>query len=369
MHGTHPVHCKRLVGEVVLQSQGPDSLNVGTLETSYNALFANKCIENLGCFYTGPPFWDPLYRPISLPPADKIRTRFLLYTRSNQDEPTLLNLTKEGVMDSNFDAGSPTKILIHGYNVKLLDGDVRFIMKDELLKEGPYNVIIVNWTDSNQFPYYQAFANGRVVGAQTAKLIELLMENQGLKPDSVHIIGHSLGGQVSGWTGERVSGVGRITGLDPAGPFFQNAPNEVRLDVTDADFVDVIHSNGGDNYIEGLGIKEAIGHMDFYPNGGSSQPGCFYHHNMTYEMTDAVDNYVTNSCAHSRANFYFVDSINRCTFMAVECESYASFEKGECDRNGTNVSVMGLGAQKIPDLEGSRKFYLKTDDESPFCEE
>ncbi|GBN87348.1 Inactive pancreatic lipase-related protein 1, partial [Araneus ventricosus] len=161
-------------------------------------------------------------------------------------------------------------------------------MKDELLKEGSYNVIIVNWTDSNQFPYYQAFANGRVVGAQTAKLINLLMENKGITPDSVHLIGHSLGGQVSGWAGERVPGLGRITGL---------------------------------------GIKEAIGDMDFYPNGGNSQPGCFYQHNMTYEMTDDVDNYATNSCAHSRANHYFVDSINKCTFIAVECESYERFEK------------------------------------------
>ncbi|GBO22265.1 hypothetical protein AVEN_137877-1, partial [Araneus ventricosus] len=57
------------------------------------------------------------------------------------------------------------------------------------------------------------------------------------------------------------------------------------------------------------------------------------------------------------------------TFIAVECESYERFEKAECDNNGTIVSVMGLRAQKIPNLGGSRKFYLNTDSESPFCEE
>jgi len=45
---------------------------------------------------------------------------------------------------------------------------------------------------------------------------------------------------------------------------------ESRLDPTDAEFVDVIHTCGGT-----LGYKGALGHADFYPNGGSAiQPGC-----------------------------------------------------------------------------------------------
>lgn len=36
---------------------------------------------------------------------------------------------------------------------------------------------------------------------------------------------------------------GALLGLDPAGPYFEGTPPEVRLDPTDADFVDVIHSN------------------------------------------------------------------------------------------------------------------------------
>lgn len=38
-------------------------------------------------------------------------------------------------------------------------------------------------------------------------------------------------------------GLGRITGLDPAEPFFQYMPASVRLDPTDATFVDVIHTD------------------------------------------------------------------------------------------------------------------------------
>jgi Lipase len=44
----------------------------------------------------------------------------------------------------------------------------------------------------------------------------------------------------------------------------------VQLDKSDADFVDVIHTCGGF-----LGFARPLGHVDFYPNGGSFvQPGC-----------------------------------------------------------------------------------------------
>ena len=62
--------------------------------------------------------------------------------------------------------------------------------------------------------------------------------------------------------------------MDPAGPNFESAPIEVRIDKTDAKFVDVIHSNG-DNILTGnFGMSLATGHVDFYPNGGKQQPSC-----------------------------------------------------------------------------------------------
>lgn len=47
-------------------------------------------------------------------------------------------------------------------------------MKDELLTNGDYNVILVDWGGGSGIPYTQATANTRVVGAVIAKLIQNL---------------------------------------------------------------------------------------------------------------------------------------------------------------------------------------------------
>lgn len=60
-----------------------------------------------------------------------------------------------------------------------------------------------------------------------------------------------------------------LTGLDPALPFFATLKDEWKLDPGDASFVDVIHTSAGV-----FGKIEALGHVDFYVNGGSLQPDC-----------------------------------------------------------------------------------------------
>lgn len=79
----------------------------------------------------------------------------------------------------------------------------------------------------------------------------------------LHFIGHSLGGQVSGQTAhllkqDKFWKVERITGLDPANYCFTKAiDSSLRLDEGDADFVDIIHTQGSNE--GGLGVGESIG--------------------------------------------------------------------------------------------------------------
>lgn len=90
----------------------------------------------------------------------------------------------------------------------------------------------------------------------------------------LHTIGHSVGAQILGVAGHYVQNkchqkIGRITGLDPAGPLFQDMAAWRRLDEGDATFVDVIHT---DEFY--LGYKGNIGSIDFHVNCGQFQPGC-----------------------------------------------------------------------------------------------
>ena len=61
--------------------------------------------------------------------------------------------------------------------------------------------------------YYRATANTRVVGSQLAAFV-LTMQSLGLNLANVHLIGHSLGAQISGYAGSMLQDpkVGRITG-------------------------------------------------------------------------------------------------------------------------------------------------------------
>nr|XP_054927968.1 hepatic triacylglycerol lipase-like [Dermacentor andersoni] len=116
-------------------------------------------------------------------------------------------------------------------------------------------------------------------GVLLSKLLQDMVEtSQGkLQPKNIHLIGFSLGAHAAGFCARHFHNatrkkVGRITGLDPAGPLFENTI--VALSRKDAEFVDVIHTDSGILAELKLGIKAPIGHVDFYPNGGHDQPGC-----------------------------------------------------------------------------------------------
>lgn len=193
----------------------------------------------------------------------------------------------------------------------------------------------------------------------------------------VHLIGHSLGAQICGYAGERLDKVGRITGLDPAGPYFEWLPSWVRLDKTDAEFVDVIHTNALTliPYL-GLGVEQPAGHIDFYPNGGKKQPKCDqqkYTSIIIDGFPEGLRRFV--ECDHQRAADFFTASINHYKNIPVgyKCPDFESFSKGlcsECGSNGNECAIMGYRADEwrkfINTQKEDIKFYLKTTGDYPY---
>lgn len=141
-------------------------------------------------------------------------------------------------------------------------------------------MILLDWTRGAGTTYQAAVANTELVGRQLA-LVLLDVINLGTDPKDVHAIGFSLGAHVAGCASEvlKKKGIllGRITGLDPASPFFRHnilRERSRKLDVTDARLVDVVHTDGADDFADGFGLMKPMGHVDFFPNGGREQPGC-----------------------------------------------------------------------------------------------
>ncbi|XP_075676898.1 uncharacterized protein LOC113799451 isoform X2 [Dermatophagoides pteronyssinus] len=240
-------------------------------------------------------------------------------------------------------------------------------MTEVLLQLDDFNIINVDWQNGSKLPnYVQAAANTQLVGKQIARLIRKIERLYNVPPSRFHLIGFSLGAHVAGFAGQEVANISRITGLDPASPLFEGYPANVRLDPSDAQFVDVIHSNG-DGFIRGgLGVYEPMGSVDFYPNGGRVQVGCS-------TALGALTNILYHGqwnllCNHRRAFRFFIDSVHQdCTFRAFSCTSYEDYIRGQCfycGPDGRQCSNMGYFANLS---QGRGPMYLITRDKEPFC--
>ncbi|GBM18059.1 Pancreatic triacylglycerol lipase [Araneus ventricosus] len=337
------------------------------------------CMKELGCFSITTDFISILRRPINVLPHDRvtINTRFLLYTRQHPKESDLLVASDaNSIKKSSLNPNNPTKFIIHGFMDSEIFGPWMVNMKDEFLMHGDYNIIIVDWSGGNKPPYYQATANTRVVGAEVDLLIKALEKNLNLKRSNMHIIGHSLGSHVAGYAGERLKTLGRITGCDPAEPYFENMPKSVRLDPSDANFVDVIHTDAASKIrFIGFGMSQLVGHVDFFPNSGRQQPGCTKEKFLTF-VTDGLKEGLRRfgSCNHQRSLDFFHHSINYRKVVPVgyQCSSWEDFLDGKCAECGKDMkqcAIMGIRADEyIPykPKDTQTAFYLQTGGKAPY---
>ncbi|XP_069610488.1 pancreatic lipase-related protein 2-like isoform X2 [Ranitomeya imitator] len=252
---------------------------IGLMMTDSPVTGEEVCYDHLGCFSDSNPWSGTLQRPHPALPwsPEKINTKFFLFTREQPSKYQIIS--PNNFTGSNFGMSRTTCVIVHG-------------MADKAEN---------NWVSD-------------------------MCQELKYPPSNVHIIGHSLGAHAAGEAGRRLPGIRRITGLDPARPWFENTPEDVRLDPSDADFVDVIHTDT--HKLTGVGIIKPIGHADFYPNGGRHMTGCPSKLAILGNKSAALQILV---CNHFRAFVYFTYSVrHRSGFSSYPCGSYEDFTAGSC---------------------------------------
>jgi len=213
-----------------------------------------------------------------------------------------------------------------------------------LARSSSNNVIVVNWgllSGSKTLPHANAIVTaahyttvlGNVgpAGQRLADFINFLRLNRGIQFSNVHIIGHSLGAHIAGYAGVCIKRdynglLGRITGLDPAGPMFstQLDPSK-RLYKSDAAFVDIYHTNRGT-----LGDSaHQTGDVNVYVNGGDNQPGC----------EEADQSQFAGYCSHSYSYLLFNGGSTK-SYKACPCSGFQC-QCSDCQISCSNPLVLG----------------------------
>ncbi|KAM5272342.1 pancreatic triacylglycerol lipase [Ctenodactylus gundi] len=334
------------------------------------------CYDRLGCFSDDAPWAGIVERPLKVLPwsPSDINTRFLLYTNENQNNYQAVVADASSIRNSNFRTDRKTRFIIHGFIDKGEESWLANMCKNMFLVES-VNCICVDWKGGSRALYTQASQNIRVVGAEVAYFVNVLQSQFGYSPSNVHVIGHSLGSHAAGEAGRRTNGaIGRITGLDPAEPCFQGTPELVRLDPSDAQFVDVIHTDAAPIIPNlGFGMSQTAGHLDFFPNGGLEMPGC--QKNILSQIVD-IDGIWAGTrnfaaCNHLRSYKYYTDSIvNPTGFAGFSCSSYSLFSENGCFPCASGgCPQMGHYADRFSGKTSrvGQKFYLNTGDASNFA--
>ncbi|XP_034247781.1 pancreatic triacylglycerol lipase-like [Thrips palmi] len=271
---------------------------------------------------------------------------FYLFSRENPNG-TLVAPNAQAFTLAGFNPKRPTKVVIHGFS-NTIESPLFTEMLPGILENTDCNLIGVDWGNLAKAPFYiEARNHATGVGKIVAKLVDALEQDGGLQLEDLHLIGHSLGAHVAGCTGKDLKSknkIGRITGLDPAMPLYLLLKSD-RLNKNDAKLVDVIHTCGGR-----LGLAEAIGHVDFYPNGGHlPQPGC------------GLD--ILGACSHGRSWQFMAESaVEVGAFPASECDTQNDAKNGKC----TNKTDGNMGLNLEYNEDGTGKYYLKTASSAPF---
>ncbi|XP_028129779.1 lipase member H [Diabrotica virgifera virgifera] len=250
--------------------------------------------------------------------------------------------------DAGFDATHDTVLLIYSYGDPS-DLETKWKLSSSIFGVvADLNIFVVDWSKATTKDYFEAQKDVTTVGGYITEFLNALVSKYTLNLDRVTIIGWDLGAHIAGTAGKKMDKkLSTIIGLDPAGPLFVNKDTSNRLLATDANYVQVIHTNALIN-----GFSYPCGTADYYPNGGENQTSC--------------GNDITGVCSHQRSLAFYVESLTSDKFVSYKCDDYDSYKNGTCKLQDDNKSIMGQFTTKI-DTKASGTYFLDTNDKPPYA--
>ncbi|KAH0627817.1 hypothetical protein JD844_008270 [Phrynosoma platyrhinos] len=304
-------------------------------------------------------FLNPEEKP---PTAQKLQVKFNVRVSTNpEDKGCYLTIGEDQHLeDCKFNTSAKSFFIIHGWTMSgMFERWLGSLVSALQEREKEANVVVVDWLPLAHQLYSYAVNYTRVVGKEVAKLLDWLENKEGFELQNVHLIGYSLGAHVAGFTGNYVR-------LDPAGPMFEGTEPNRRLSPDDADFVDVLHTYTKETLGISIGIQMPVGHIDIYPNGGDTQPGCGLGDVLGALAYGNIGEVVR--CEHERSVHLFVDSLvnTEKQSFAFQCTDSNRFKKGIClSCRKHRCNSIGYNAKKMRNKRNS-KMYLKTRAGMPF---
>lgn len=289
--------------------------------------------------------------------SNTIRDVYLRFYSGTFDEYVDIPLPHASkLLETNgFDVDKPTVLYMHGFIETAQQESVKVMVTSYLEARPNTNVVLLDWSNMSHGSYLvNAARNTKKVGVAAADQFSKLV-GQGFQIDKLHLIGHSLGSHVAGYMARELKNkytisIKRVTALDPAFPAFY--PDGVVMDhitATDAEFVDVIHTDAGS-----YGAPVSTGTADFWPNGGKgTQPGC-----PRFAPVPLSDD---NLCSHWRSWRFYAESVRKGdSFPSSPADSLSKFRNNPNPEKG----LVYMGADCDRSAKGS--FYLITNAQTPF---
>ncbi|XP_075225235.1 phospholipase A1-like isoform X2 [Lycorma delicatula] len=274
---------------------------------------------------------------------------FYLYTPRGQEmRPRVESLvlgSRAWLHASGYDPTLDSVVLVHGY-AGVTDSLPIGVLRDAYIRNGSYNVFVVDWGGLARIPCYGAAVHNMKPVARCLSQMLTFLRDSGVPVHRTTCVGHSLGAHICGITSNYLLfRMHKIIGLDPARPLIRNQVKG-RLDLSDADIVQIIHTSST------FGDNRQLGHVDFCINGGRIQPFCY---NTTNEAL----------CSHIRSVCYMAETLTPYTIrQGIPCSRRCSLGERTRPFFDRLAPAVALGHNTPNSASGT---YCVFNTDAPYC--